>query len=43
MIYGVVIQIRQTTGVNIGKSEESPREICRIIVCSEHTAKMLVE
>lgn len=43
MLHRVIHQIWYIAGVYIGKAEQSPREIGRIVVGTEHTSELFVE
>lgn len=40
---GVFQEIRDRVHVDVGESEQSPGEIRRVVICSEHRAELLIE
>lgn len=43
VVDGVVVEVGESGGVDVSKPEESTREVSRVVVSSEDTAKLRVE
>lgn len=43
VVDAIVIQVGEARGIDVGKAEETPWEVCGIVMGSEDTAKVRVE